>query len=277
MLPEIPLQIMWWWTVRNPPAVNAGPDQIACPGIPVSIGGNPTATGNSPFSYVWSPSTDLSSSTSSNPQAFNTVNKTYTVTVTDNHGCTNTDNVTINRHALAAINTPDVVICPGTSKTIGGNPTATGTAPLTYSWSPISYLNDPTSPNPVMTPPSIIQIIPTITYTYTVSVTDGNGCVNTANQLVTVEPPFTDPGTDHNLCFGQSTSIGGTPVASGGLAPYTYQWSPPLYLDDPTLENPISTPTSNVQYSVVVTDANNCNSAPLTIDRCKCECDTISG
>lgn len=46
----------------------------------------------------------------------------------------------------------------------------------------------------------------------------------------------------------------------------TYEWSPPIYLDDNLIANPISTPDSSIYYTVTITDNNNCtNSADVNI------------
>jgi hypothetical protein len=69
-----------------------------------------------------------------------------------------------------------------------------------------------------------------------------------------------DAGVDKSV-FSSSPSvmIGGTPAASGGTPgtspPYTYSWSPTEGLDDPTLANPIASPTSTTTYTLTVTDS----------------------
>lgn len=50
---------------------------------------------NAIASYVWSPPTNLTSTTTAATTSNTTVDRTYTVTVTDNNGCTNTANVPV--------------------------------------------------------------------------------------------------------------------------------------------------------------------------------------
>ncbi|MGD9116291.1 MAG: PKD domain-containing protein [Dehalococcoidia bacterium] len=86
---------------------------------------------------------------------------------------------------------PDEEICAGDSVQIGGSPTASdGTPPYTYSWTPTDGLNNPTAANP--------NAAPYGTTTYTVLVTDDEGCTSSDSMTVTVNtspigtaPPIT--------------------------------------------------------------------------------------
>lgn len=64
-------------------------------------------------------------------------------------------------------------------------------------------------------------------------------------------------GVNVTLCPGSSTTIGGSPSASGGLAPYTYSWSPTTGLSNPNIANPIATPPYDINYVLTVTDDTN--------------------
>jgi hypothetical protein len=56
-----------------------------------------------------------------------------------------------------------------------------------------------------------------------------------------------------SICEGSSSQLNANP--SGGVFPYTFTWSPPESLSDPSLENPVADPTVTTNYSVTVTDA----------------------
>jgi hypothetical protein len=45
-------------------------------------------------------------------------------------------------------------------------------------------------------------------------------------------------------------------IPAGGSGNYTYQWNPTTYLDNPTSRTPISTPSSDISYTVTVNDGN---------------------
>jgi len=61
------------------------------------LGGAPSATGGtSPYTYAWSPTTDLSSAVAENPTLNNlTTERMYTLTVTYAHDCTASDEVQV--------------------------------------------------------------------------------------------------------------------------------------------------------------------------------------
>lgn len=80
--------------------VNATPNapQNICEGSSVQF--NATVNnGNAPYIYSWTPTTGLSDPSIANPVASPTTNTVYTLTVTDDDGCTDTDQVTVNVNA----------------------------------------------------------------------------------------------------------------------------------------------------------------------------------
>ena len=234
--------------VNQNPIADAGADQTICDGFSATIGGSPT--GPSGVTFSWSPTASLSSATIGNPIATPTATTTYTVTITDGNGCTSTDQVevTVNPSPIVDAGT-DIALCIGGSTAIGGSPT--GPTGSTYSWSPSVSLNDPTLANPIASPAT--------TTTYTVVVTDANGCNNTDDIIVSINLlPIADAGLDTAICLGSSTPIGGSPTGPAGS---TYLWTPNIGLSNSVLSNPIASPTVTTTYSVLVTDANGCTAS----------------
>jgi len=220
-------------TVNVLQGVDAGPDVTICTGASTVL----TATGGE--SYAWSPATGLSDATSATPTASPTTTTTYTVTATDANGCTGTDQVTVTVTTLQTANAgPDQAIC------LGGSTTLAASGGVTYSWSPPLGLSDTTIPDPVAQP--------TATITYTVTVTDAEGCSGTDSMVLTVTPlDFANAGPDQEVCAGASTTLN----ASGGVS---YTWSPTTGLSDPAIPNPTVTPTGPITYTVVMRDADGC-------------------
>ena len=63
-------------------------------------------------------------------------------------------------------------------------------------------------------------------------------------------------GNDKEVDTGASTPLYGT--ETGGLAAYTYLWTPSTGLDDANIASPTATPASETTYSLSITDANGC-------------------
>jgi gliding motility-associated-like protein len=225
--------------VVNPlPLTNAGADQAFCAGADVTIGGSPTGPSGSTFS--WSPSLGLSSTSSANPIASPGVLTVYTVTVTDNNQCVNTDQVTVTVNPLPAINAgPDLTLCIGSSVTID----ATGTG--TFSWSPATGLNSTAVEDPTASPAT--------TQTYTATITDVNNCVNSDAVMVVVVPlPTVDAGVDSWLCQGSTVTLNGS--TNSGIA----AWSPSATVTDPAAIITTAVPLTTTTYTLTITNNNNC-------------------
>jgi len=76
---------------------------------------------------------------------------------------------------------------------------------------------------------------------------------------LTQPPPLSAiSGTDTLVCTGHAVILGGVPTATGGSGEYTYMWSPPDGLDDPTSANPVATLTESRSYMLSVTDGQGC-------------------
>jgi gliding motility-associated-like protein len=249
-------------TINPRPIVSAGVSDTICVGASVSLGGQPTASGGtgSTYTYNWTPTLFLSSPTVSNPIATPSGTLTWQVTATDSLGCSNSSNVTIrvNQNPVANGGGPfNVVSCPDACVIIGGVPTATGgTAPYLYAWAPAGGLNNTGLANPAAC--NLAQSI-----TYSVTVTDINGCTSSASSPVnvTVSTLTADAGADKSICAGQSgcVSIGGTSAVSGGTGPYLIDWSPVAGICDfNNVPNPTVNPTDTTTYVLLVQDALGC-------------------
>jgi uncharacterized repeat protein (TIGR01451 family) len=240
-------------TVYANPTATASNDGPACVGGDVQLTGGPGGMSI----YSWSGPGGYSNSSQS-PTLTNVDLSdagTYTLTVTDANGCTDSADtiVVVNAGPTADAGDDQEILCGEGSVQIGGDPTGSGgTGTLTYSWTPTTGLNDPAIANPTASAAG----------TYTVRVTDENGCWAEDSVVVTViGAPTADAGDDEEICPGGSVVIGGDPTASGGTPPYSYSWTPTEGLDDATLANPTASPASTTTYSVLVTDDNGCEAS----------------
>lgn len=226
--------------VINPPScdldVSVDGTDVNCNG---GSDGTVTATpltlqNNTPFTYLWNngATTQTISGVTAGP---------YSVVVTDSIGCTASGSFVVSEPTLMMVSTS--VVDEQTFGGCDGSATATasgGTPPYTYQW------DDPAT----QTTSTASDLCPG---TYTVVVTDANGCTETITVTV-----------NELLCTGFSVAVNttgltcfetadgtATAIVTGGTAPFTYLWS-----------NGGTTPTitglAAGTYTVTVTDAVNC-------------------
>jgi predicted Zn-dependent protease len=113
---------------------NAGDDVSICEGNSTVVGGTPAATGgDGNYTYLWTPTPELSDATAANPTATPAASVTYTLTVTDGTGCTGADQVdiTVNPKPVITVQPANAEICEGGDAVF--TVTATGTN-LAYQW-----------------------------------------------------------------------------------------------------------------------------------------------
>ena len=100
------------------PEVDAGEDVSICEGDATQLVAVATSATASDFSFVWSPADGLSATDVADPMANPTVTTTYTITITDEVGCTASDEVTVEVTALSnpgTMSAETVYACDGES------------------------------------------------------------------------------------------------------------------------------------------------------------------
>jgi len=219
------------------PAVstNQSLTNVSCNG-----GNNGTATASAsgglpPYSYAWSPIGGT------NATASNLTSGAYQVIVTDANGCSDTAKVSITEPAPLTLSAGTItnVSCYG-----GNNGTASvtangGTSPYKFSWSPSGgTANNATG---------------LTANTYTINVTDANGCTNSTTLTVSQPTALTSfVSISPVSCYGGNNGSA-TDIVTGGTPPYSYSWSPNGG------SNSSATNLVTGTYVVTVTDANNCS------------------
>ncbi len=175
-------------TVTGPPAICAG----SCATL--------TASGASPFSYVWSPSTGLSCTNCVSPTACPTSTQVYTVQGTSLFGCTGTTTYTLNVNPTPTVTLgPDMFICCSNYSNIDTIPPPTvtgGTGPYSCVWtstpaaatSMLACSHSGAHTGTTCHAPMFLWPCPTSPITYTMTVTDGNGCTGMDVIVLTNDP-----------------------------------------------------------------------------------------
>ncbi|WP_422104545.1 Ig-like domain-containing protein [Winogradskyella sp.] len=201
-------------TVIPEVVADAGNDVTICAGENVTL----TATGG--VTYLWD-----TGDTTAEIIVAPTVTTTYTVTVEDDYGYTDSDSVTITVNE-----TPDITVSDDVAILEGETVTLSASGGDNYLWS----TGDTTAS---------ITVTPTATTTYTVVSTAVGGCADIEQVTVTIIPEVVaDAGEDVTICSGESTTLN----ATGGS---TYLWN----TGDTTAQLVVS-PSVTTTYTVTVED-----------------------
>lgn len=184
------------------------------------------------YTYLWSPSGGILSA-AGNLSAGN-----YTVTVTDQQGCSRQGNVTVTQPAAIQLQTSSTAtLCFGSSDGVATVSVSGGTPSFSYLWSPTGNTS--------------ASATGLATGNYSVLVTDANGCTTSAGTMVNQPPALSLSGSTTAATCGLTDGTA-TVVAGGGTPGYSYQWQPSGG------NNPVAGGLGTGQYHVLVTDANGC-------------------
>ena len=210
-------------TSTNDVSCNGGSDGSAV----VSASG-----GTAPYTYLWT-------NGDTNETSIGLSIGTQNVIITDINGCSSISSAIINEPVplLSSIIDSNDVSCNGGSDGSAIVSASGGTAPYTYLWSNGQTGDSTTGLG---------------SGTYSVTVTDLNGCSSTISTNITEPAALVSSITDSNdvSCNGGSDGFASVSV-SGGIAPYTYLWD--------NGETNASAFSLNVGiHNVIITDANGC-------------------
>ncbi len=213
--------------------VNSNPTATISANGPTALcqGQNVVLTASSGASYLWNTGATTQSITVSTAG-------NYTVTVTDGNGCSGTSaptNVVVNPRP-----TPTVTAGGPTTFCQGGSVTLTSSVAASYLWSTGAVSQ---------------QITVSTSGSYSVTVTDVNGCTATSDPVVVNVNPLPTPTITANgpttFCQGENVTLTASTAAS-------YLWSTGATTQSITVS------ASNV-YSVTVTDANGCSNTSANV------------
>ncbi len=66
---------------------------------------------------------------------------------------------------------------------------------------------------------------------------------------------FSSVNPDKTICPGGNVAMAPSVIVSGGVQPYTYNWTPAVFLSNATILNPTATPPATTNFILTVTDA----------------------
>lgn len=205
--------------------------------------------GSASASYTILPATGLSCDNCSNPIFTATQSITYQISAAVG-SCQQSATWTVSVDAASADAGSNALGCQTVTATLG-TPAQSGN---TYAWLPTTNLSDATAAQPSV---SLSSTTP-ITQTYTLQVTNANGC--SATDVVDVQiatDPVLSIAQPDTLIEGNSTTLS----VSGGGNGATYVWEPNTHLGSPNAASTTASPSESTTYTVTVTTAEGCSSS----------------
>ena len=230
-------------TVYQLPNTSAGMDKSLCFGDSVLL----NAQGADILS--WSPSTYLSNANNATTWCSATNSITYILTGIDTSTmCEKKDEINITVNPIPSADAgDDFNICDDSMKIIG----STALSSHSYIWSPNTGL----SSDNIAQPNFQYQNNNDTVLIFYLTVTNAFGCTNKDSIRINLFPnPIANAGNDTTIVFGYSLSLQGTLGDQ-------YTWSPVLWLSDPNISNPISTPKESIGYKLIVETQNGCTNS----------------
>jgi gliding motility-associated-like protein len=214
----------------------------------------------SQFTYLWNfgdpGSGPLNTSVLQTPSHSYTAMGPFSVNlqVTSGAGCVHDTTIvlnTIHPQPIASFNTDKPEVC------IGGPITFTSTSdPLDGTTTAWNWDMDDGN----------IRTTPSFTYTYTTArvynvslyITNSWGCrSNTFIKTISINPyPPVNAGPDKLMLEGGQVQL--TPAMNASM-PVTYSWTPPDYLSNPNIIDPIASPPYDFTYTLTVTTDHGCS------------------
>ncbi len=240
-----PVQSVTVNTITAPPVLgfcNAGNADLISGSVPLGVG---------VVNYQWQQSTDsisftnISGATAKEYDPPSLSVTTYYRRLIMHVACntvlpSNTIVITINSLAEPTVSA-EKSVC------IGEGITLNATGGIRYSWSPALGLSATNVASPTAKP--------TTTTNYAVTVYNGYCTKVLQVKVIVVDKPTVNAGADMEIMNGDKVQLD---AQVSNVAGATYSWTPANYLDDPTIANPLASPTDQITYRLTVTSASGC-------------------
>jgi len=205
--------------------------------------------GSGSYTYSWSSNPAGFSSTDDNPYTIPSTTTIYTVTVNDGF------NSAVSSVSVTVYSLPTATATNTGPYCAGQNIQLNASGGTTYLWSGPNGFSSSLS-NPLITNSTSLQA-----GTYSVTVTNSNGCVDSENTTVVVNPvPDAVVSNGGPYCAGETVQL----TAGGGG---TYSWAGPAGFSSSSATPTITAATTGVSgtYTVVVTGSGGCTDVASTV------------
>jgi gliding motility-associated-like protein len=205
-------------------------------------------SGTSPYSITWSSPLSQTTTSSAFTQSVSGVAQgVYTATLTDANGCVTSTPIQVSQPSplilIPVVSNPN--ICYGMSTQISASGQGGGSQVYTYTWMPNTFTGG--GPHTVS---------PTTTTSYTVMVSNSQGCTASPKVLtVVVSPSLSAIGTTSTLCHSGAAFLTPQITSPGNGGSYSYTWTPsaPNASSMTVVGSALTAQTTNT-YSVMISD-----------------------
>ncbi|MFZ4784261.1 MAG: gliding motility-associated C-terminal domain-containing protein [Flavobacteriales bacterium] len=211
----------------------------------ICLGGTTTLQAFGGVSYLWSPAQWLNSATSPTPVASPIDTTVFTVEITNNNGCVEVQEVTVN----VISDFPGGNIYPDETICLGNNVQITANDASIWQWTPTAGISNPSAQS--------VMASPTTTTTYTIALINPCGSGEDQVTVHVIVPEITASGGG-TICFGSWLEVS----ATGGVS---YIWSPAEYCSDPAAQTTFVSPPTTTTMTVTGIDENGC-AAEATVE-----------
>ncbi|PUZ27441.1 PKD domain-containing protein [Chitinophaga costaii] len=225
-------------SIYDKPPLTATGDTVMCAKDDLQLNANSSLAGT----YSWSPLYDITNANTATPTVSPQLDTAYTVTFTDQQGCTNTARTEIDVKSVLLVNAPpDSTICTGDTVHLH----ASSDGPYAITWLELpSSRNLGGGADLDITPDSPVEH-------YEVLATLGSCSATDEVTYTLVNPPVASAGMDTTICYGETAFL----HASGGSS---YRWTPAALLSKTNVPDVKAFPKSDYQFIVTVTDTLGC-------------------
>lgn len=220
----------------------ASPNLLCNPGYTNLYSNTSLAPSAEGYNYTWSPGVFLNDSTQSSTLGYIPHTDVYMVQMLDEHYCFRRDTTNV----LVSVRYPVLSEVKDTQLCIGQSVEFYSSGGQSYFWYPAEGLSCVNCPSPIA--------MPQTTTRYFVVISDEYNCGDTLAKTLVVHPlPVINAIDDTTIFYGDVIQL-----YTNADNPAIYAWSPPNWLSNPNIFNPLAAPEQTIVYTVKAIDDNNC-------------------